>query len=261
MTTPITAAATMRLIEAGRLRLGDPVEGWLPELAQQVVLRVPDAPLHDVTQPGEGFRYHHSFAILGILLSRVAGRPLAEHLAEDLFGPGMVDSEFWVEAERAHRLAAAYRHEDGALVETEPAGGGGIWVGRPPIDVSHNELVSTVADVHRFAAMLRDGGRLPDGTAWLTADSVAEMTRDQVAPAAKTAESFFPGFWDGMGRAYGVGVRTADPHAGRCGWSGGQGTDFFVDPATGTVAILLSQVELGPPTWGVIDAFQSAVGA
>ena len=37
-------------------------------------------------QPGEGWRYHHSFGILGVLISRVTGTPAGEHLAEDLFG-------------------------------------------------------------------------------------------------------------------------------------------------------------------------------
>ncbi|RYZ27236.1 MAG: hypothetical protein EOP01_07955, partial [Propionibacteriaceae bacterium] len=34
-----------------------------------------------------GWRYHHSFAVLGILLARLTGRPLGEHLAEDLLAP------------------------------------------------------------------------------------------------------------------------------------------------------------------------------
>ena len=47
-----------------------------------------------------------------------------------------------------------------------------------------------------------------------------------------------------MGWGFGVGVQTEGPLRGRYGWSGGQGTDFFVDP-DGTVGILLTQVELG----------------
>lgn len=322
MTKPITAAATLRLIEAGRLRLDDPVDRWLPELADRRVLRAPDGPLTetvpatraitvrdlltngsgygmDVTgatpyglamraagveagpepvttgaeewlaalatlplahQPGEGFRYHHSFAILGILLSRVAGRPLQEHLAEDVFGPlGMVDTVCWVPPAKAHRLPPAYRHDDGALVQTEPAAGGGIWVGPPPVDVSHNELLATLADLHRFTRMLRADGRLPDGSAWLAPESVRAMTSDQVAPEAKSPESFFPGFWEGTGWGYGVAIQTSGPHVGRYGWTGGQGTDFFIDPATGTIAILLTQVELGATMWPLLHAFQEAV--
>jgi CubicO group peptidase (beta-lactamase class C family) len=47
MTKPITAAATMILIEECRLRLDDPVDAWLPELADRRVLTQIDAPLDD----------------------------------------------------------------------------------------------------------------------------------------------------------------------------------------------------------------------
>jgi CubicO group peptidase (beta-lactamase class C family) len=47
MTKPVTAAATMILVEECRLRLDDPVDPWLPELADRRVLRRIDAPLDD----------------------------------------------------------------------------------------------------------------------------------------------------------------------------------------------------------------------
>jgi CubicO group peptidase (beta-lactamase class C family) len=45
---PILAAATLVLHERGRLRLDDPVERWLPELARPMVLRRLDGPVDDV---------------------------------------------------------------------------------------------------------------------------------------------------------------------------------------------------------------------
>jgi CubicO group peptidase (beta-lactamase class C family) len=47
MTKPITAAAALILVEECRLRLDDPVDPWLPELANRRVLRRPDGPLDD----------------------------------------------------------------------------------------------------------------------------------------------------------------------------------------------------------------------
>jgi CubicO group peptidase (beta-lactamase class C family) len=44
MTKPITAAAAMILVEECRLRLDDPVDEFLPELASRKVLRRIDAP-------------------------------------------------------------------------------------------------------------------------------------------------------------------------------------------------------------------------
>lgn len=52
ITKPITAAATMILVDDGKLRLDDSVEPWLPELANRRVLRRIDSPLDD-TVPAE----------------------------------------------------------------------------------------------------------------------------------------------------------------------------------------------------------------
>src|SRR5579872_6166200 len=47
MTKPITAAAAMMFVEEGRLRLRDPIDRWIPELANRRVLREPGAALDD----------------------------------------------------------------------------------------------------------------------------------------------------------------------------------------------------------------------
>src|SRR5207249_12225148 len=47
LTKPITAVATMSLVEEGVLRLDQPVDDLLPELAHRRVLRVIDAELDD----------------------------------------------------------------------------------------------------------------------------------------------------------------------------------------------------------------------
>jgi CubicO group peptidase (beta-lactamase class C family) len=148
----------------------------------------------------------------------------------------------WVPEEKLDRLHAAYRHTEAGLVETEPAGGG-FTQRPPPFDVSQGELVSTARDFHRFARMLADAGRV-DGEPVISTDHLRQMTNDQVPAEDKTPESFFPGFWDEMGWGFGMGVQTTGPHRGWYGWSGGQGTNFFVD-REGTVGILLTQVELG----------------
>jgi CubicO group peptidase (beta-lactamase class C family) len=56
-------------------------------------------------------------------------------------------------------LPASYQHTASGLVELEPAAGG-FYADRPPFDVSHGELVSTVRDYTRFARMLADGGHV-----------------------------------------------------------------------------------------------------
>ena len=88
----------------------------------------------------------------------------------------------------------------------------------------------------------------------LSSDLVAQMRRDQVPQASKTPESFFPGFWADSGWGYGGAVDIAGAHTGRFGWSGGQGTHFYLDP-DGTIGILLTQVELGERTFPLMGEF------
>ena len=243
--SPLLRAMTENRTAAGPEPPALAADEWLSRLAE--------LPL--VFHPGEGWRYHHSFGLLGILLARLTGRPLDEHLTEDLFAPlGMTDTALSVPEEKLDRLPAAYRHGEDGLVEIEPAGGG-FYAGPPPFDVSHGELVSTVADFHRFTRMLVDGGRT-NGTALLSAEHLQQVTSDQVPAANKTPDSFFPGFWDGMGWGFGIGVRTEGPLRGRYGWSGGLGTHFFVD-RDGTVGILFIQVEVGERTWPLLGEFQA----
>jgi CubicO group peptidase (beta-lactamase class C family) len=52
MTKPVTAVGAMILVEECRLRLDDPVDAWLPELADRQVLRTLESPLDD-TVPAE----------------------------------------------------------------------------------------------------------------------------------------------------------------------------------------------------------------
>ena len=47
MSKPVTAAATMVLVDDGRLALDAPIETWLPELANRRVLRRPDSEVDD----------------------------------------------------------------------------------------------------------------------------------------------------------------------------------------------------------------------
>ena len=219
--SPLQAAMRANDTEAGAEPPSMGADAWLARLGE--------LPL--AFQPGSGWRYHHSFGILGILISRLTGRGLGDHLAEDLFEPlGMADTGLYVPTTQLDRLPAAYRHDPDGLTETEPAGGG-FYAGPAPFDTSHGELVSTVQDYHRFARALADGGKVPSGDSpagrqLISAEHLALMTSDQVASERKTPESFFPGFWDSMGWGFGLGVQLHGPFAGRFGWSGGQGTDF-----------------------------------
>jgi CubicO group peptidase (beta-lactamase class C family) len=48
LTKPITAAAVMMLVDDGRIALDGPVDPWLPELANPMVVRTPASPVDDM---------------------------------------------------------------------------------------------------------------------------------------------------------------------------------------------------------------------
>lgn len=235
--SPLHRAMAANGTEAGLLPPSLGAEDWLTALSA--------LPL--VGQPGTVWRYHHSFGLLGILLSRLTGRSVGEHLELSLFDPlGMADTGYFVPTAKRGRLPALYTEDGGELVELESLGGG-PHVGPPPQDVSHGELLSTAPDYLRFLRALRDGELL-------SAEHLAMLCSDQVPASAKQPGSFFPGFWERTGWGFGVSVLAGGPHRGRWGWSGGAGTDFFVD-SDGTLGLLLTQVELGPRTMPLLEAF------
>ncbi|GAA1618028.1 hypothetical protein GCM10009789_85000 [Kribbella sancticallisti] len=57
-TKPIVAAATMMLVDSGRLFLDDPIGELLPELAEPRVLRQPDGPLDDTVPAARPITVH-----------------------------------------------------------------------------------------------------------------------------------------------------------------------------------------------------------
>lgn len=93
--SPLAQAMAAHGLEAGPAPWAAGADEWLARLSE--------LPL--VFQPGEGWRYHHSFSVLGVLLARLTRRPLGDHLADDLFAPlGMVDTGMWVPQDKLDRL-------------------------------------------------------------------------------------------------------------------------------------------------------------
>lgn len=323
VTKPIMAAAAMALVEEGLIRLDQPVDCRLPELADRRVLRMMDGPLEDTVpaeraltlrdlltfrcgigatmsppgstplqramaelevapgpdafphsaeefmgrigrlplahQPGMRWMYHTGFDILGVLVARAAGQPLAEVLRTRLLEPlGMRDTGFHAAAEQLDRLATCYRADQaGNLVIADPARGG-KW-SRPPAFASGSTgLVSTADDLLAFGRMMLAQGRA-GATRILARPTLEAMVTDQITPAQKSVSPFFPGFWDQTGWGLGLGVITrrdgiaASP--GRFGWNGGYGTSWWCDPREDLVGVLLTQ-RLWDEKWmGVYEDF------
>ncbi|GAA5195475.1 serine hydrolase [Rugosimonospora acidiphila] len=203
----------------------------LPELtAREWLARFGELPL--MFQPGEQWAYHTSATVLGILISRAAGRKLDDYLRERVFAPlEMRDSGFAVPAGKRDRFATQYGvdPDSGKLVVFDGPGDDSKWAQVPPSPDGGADLLSTVDDYLAFARMLASGGG-----EILSPASVSQMITDQLAPGQST-------FDPGTGWGFGMSVMRSGEHAGEYGWSGGTGTCWFNDPAADLVAILLTQ--------------------
>ncbi len=92
MTKPITAAAAMILVDDGKLRVDEPVDRLLPELANRRVLRRPDGPL-DETVPAQRaitVRDLLTFTMgMGIVFAPPGSHPIQTAMDELALGQGM----------------------------------------------------------------------------------------------------------------------------------------------------------------------------
>ncbi|OLO32315.1 serine hydrolase [Streptomyces sp. MNU77] len=202
-------------------------------------------------QPGDGWLYNTCSDILGVLVARVADRPLPAYLAERLFEPlGMTDTGFAVAPTALDRFTGYYRA--GADSGDEPVlvdAPDGQWSSPPAFPSGAGGLVSTVDDWAAFGRMLLAGGLSDDGRRVLAAESVRQMITDHLTPEQRAESGLFT---EGQGWGFGgaVDVEIAAPWnvLGRYGWVGGTGTTAHIVPSTGAVAVLLTQMEMSGPT-------------
>ncbi|WP_030902866.1 serine hydrolase domain-containing protein [Streptomyces virginiae] len=285
---PVTVAAAMVLLDECRLRLDDPVDPWLPELADRRVLKRPDGPLEDTVparrpitvrdlltstfglgtdfellhapisaatfertdysvasgpapepdewmrrlgelplsyQPGQRWQYDLSHEVLGVLVSRVTGRPLETFLRERVLDPlGMEDTGFHVPADKIDRLPPLYG--------PDPRTG-------------------------EFFRMLLDHGM--HGTERILSRPAVElMTTNRLTPEQQAARTgmyrniahLAAGQGQHGGWGFGMAVRTdRGDYAplGQFGWDGGTGTTAYADPSGRITGILLTQVGMSTP--------------
>jgi uncharacterized protein YbbC (DUF1343 family) len=180
--------------------------------------------------PGSVFRYSDTgFIVLGELVRRVSGEPLDRFVHRRFFVPlKMNATAFKPPASWRGRIAPTEALDGGMLRGVVHDGNARLLGGV----AGHAGLFSTADDLARFCRMLLAGGIL-DGRRVLRDATVREMfaphligetTRalgwDMASPYSRTLGSFFP-----MGSA---------------GHTGFTGTSIWLDPATRTCAIILS---------------------
>jgi CubicO group peptidase (beta-lactamase class C family) len=219
---PVFTAAEERQLST----FGPPQPATMPH-PDTWMARLGELPL--LAQPGERWLYQTGSQVLGVLASRVCNVPFAQVMEERLFRPlGMSDTAFYV-ADTA-RLATAYERRDGALVVTDSPDG--QWSRPPDFADGSGGLLSSVDDVVAFGRML-----LHRGHSVLRPETTAEMTRDQLTPAQRSA--VWPGFsfLDDRGWGYGVSVL----NDGRYTWEGGFGTAWSNVPSHRLTVVVLTQ--------------------
>ena len=203
-------------------------------------------------EPGAEFNYSVATDVLGRLVEVVSGRPLDRYFQERIFDPlGMTDTGFWVEEDRAERLAAAYMANPTGSAAPAQLIDGDAARRRPPMWSGGGGLVGSAADYFRFAEMLRRGGEL-DGVRLLSPRTVAYMTANQLPGGADLERFGRPLFaettFDGVGFGLGFSVVT-DPAAGKVltsrgeyGWGGAFSTAFWVAPAEDLTVMFFTQL-------------------
>ncbi|MEV0321601.1 serine hydrolase domain-containing protein [Streptomyces sp. NPDC050658] len=214
-------------------------DAWLAALARIPLLH----------QPGDGWLYNLSSDLQGLLISRVTGMSLPDFLTERIFEPlGMTDTAFSVPPGKLDRFTSFYgSRPEGGLELLDAADG--EWSVPPVFPSGAGGLVSTVDDWLAFGRML-----LAEGTAGglrlLSAESVLQMTTNHLTVSERQSGGLF---LEGMGWGFGgaVDVDRVEPWSvpGRYGWVGGTGTTAHVVPATGTVTVMMSQLQMGGPSF------------
>lgn len=260
-----TATAVARLAERGALRLDDPFDAHLPELAGAAVGRVTlrealghtggvrrdgvdadfwqlGAPFPDrdalvaavrgdgpVLGRGEAFKYSNlAYGLLGLVVEAVTGTSYARHVQDDLLGPLGLDR---TSPEVDDGAAAVVGHsalgvgDDGRL-PVAPVGTGAL--------AAATGFCSTASDLTRWFAAHADGTDL------LRPETLRLLQRDESAIDRPHARP----------RRYGLGFESREIEGRRVvGHSGafpGQLSRTWADPAGGVVVSVLTNAVDGP---------------
>src|SRR6185437_388391 len=97
LTKPVVAAAAMILVEECKLRLDDPIDRWLPELADRRVLRAIDGPLDDTVPAKRAITLRDLLTFrpgYGMIMVFPDRYPVQKAIAEAGLAPGPVFPSF-----------------------------------------------------------------------------------------------------------------------------------------------------------------------
>jgi uncharacterized protein YbbC (DUF1343 family)/CubicO group peptidase (beta-lactamase class C family) len=254
-----TTTAIMQLWEQGKIRMNDPVAKYIAEFGQNgkqdITVRqllvhysglAPDLELTPHWEgketayrmafeapperaPGAAFVYSDiNFVVLGAMVERLSGETLDEYAAKHIFTPlGMHETRFVPSASWAARIAPTEEDENHHLLRGVVHDPTARRMGGVAGDAG---VFSTADDLALFAQAMLDGGR-----GVLTPATIAKMTAPQ-QPVNGTALRGFG--WD-IDSAFSTNRGELLP-VGGYGHTGFTGTSLWIDPATKTYIVLLT---------------------
>ncbi len=271
-----TTAAVMSLTDAGALDVDAPARDWLPAMPAEVrvshllrhraglaewwpVYAVGGGGGPEEVIAGVSPRYpvdaerHYSdlgFMLLGLVVERASGRPLAAAARELVFGPaGMATAHYRPGGAGLELPVVATAHGDW-YERRMLATGQPYPVGIPPEAFGGWREHTLVGEVHDGNAWHGFGGVAGHAGLFATADDLVAFGRallgslagDGPWQAATVRRFFAAGPDEGQGLGF-----WRWPRYGAVGHAGFTGTRFAVLPATGRVAVLLTNRVHSPP--------------
>ena len=194
-------------------------------------------------QPGSRWAYSAGagFETLGRIIEIASGMPLDRFFRTRIFDPlGMKDIAFWPTDAQMRRVATVYARDAKGLTKSATPND---TLSRNVYFRASGGLYSTAEDYIPLGIMLANGGEM-NGRRLLGRKTVEML-------GAVHVPDTLPGRPAGEG--YGLSVRVVTNHAARntmlsdgtYGWTGAQGTHFFVDPKEQLVGVLMVQTSNG----------------
>ncbi len=193
--------------------------------------------------PGTDWLYNAAYDAVGVLIEKISGQTLDEFLKKRIFDPlKMVDTYFYLPAEKVSRFAAGYRvnkNEWGmfGLIDSPTTS---AKVSGPKTFISPGGgLLSTAADYSRFAQMMLNGGIL-DGSRILGRKTIELMTTNHIGDLSTVKG---PGYGYGLGFSVRTDLAAAQSpgSVGAYGWDGWFDTRYFADPKEDLFGLMFTQ--------------------
>jgi CubicO group peptidase (beta-lactamase class C family) len=194
-------------------------------------------------QPGSRWAYSPGagFETLGRIIEIASGMPLDRFFRTRIFDPlGMKDITFWPTDTQMPRVATVYsRTPTGLNKQVMP----NDTMSRNVYFRGSGGLYSTAEDYLPLGIMLAGGGEM-SAKRLLSRKTVEMMSAAHIPDTLQGRPA---------GEGYGLSVRVVTNHAvrgtmlsdGTFGWTGAQGTHFFVDPKEELTAVLMVQTSNG----------------